>query len=133
MRVRRRLALGSIGCALVLSWTFRLLVIYWNRFFDPFLLLHLSVACFSLLAGGYLLRLALQRRPMSYPQHTLLLVFALGMVMSWFWRVYVILSDLSHDANPRAHLHLAALLILLSVYLAWVGWKGRQESHPPPP
>jgi hypothetical protein len=117
-----------IGFFLVFSWAFRLMVVYLNREIDRFLIPHAAIALFSVLAGGYLIRLAFQRTAALPRQYGLLLVLALVMLAGWVWRVYVVLSDLSRDPNPRAHLHLAGVLILLSGYLAWIGWKGRRDS-----
>lgn len=133
MTLRRRLTLGLIGLSLLFAWVFRLFIIYLNRLTDRFLAPHVAVAVLSCFAGIYLLRLALQRGGLVGVQPTLLLIIGVAMMLHWFWRISVILLDLPQDPNPRVHLHLAGLLILLSGYLAWLGWKGRLESGPPVP
>lgn len=132
MRVRRRIALGLIGLLLLLSWSFRLMVIYSKRVIDPFLFPHLAVALVFVAGGVFLFWLALQKGEMRPTQNILLIFFAFFMMASGAWRAYAVLSDPSHDPNPRAHLRLAEVFVLFSLYLAWIVWKGRRRAESSP-
>lgn len=126
MTLTRRLFFALIGLLLLFSWSFRLRVIFFHRFSDPYLVGHLLVAFFSLSAGGYLLGLSLRRTGLGRRQAPLLILFAFGMGMHWIWRIFRIWADPASDPNPRAHLYLAGLLLLVSGYLARIGWRTRR-------
>lgn len=126
-RTVRALLVGG-GGALLLSWVFRLYILSLHGWTDPYLIPHLFVALSSLLVGFFLIWLGVRGKRTTRKEFSSLIASGVFLLITWLFRFGSILIDPSKDPNPRAHLRLSALFLLLGVFVIRIGVKGRRHG-----
>ena len=127
MSKKVRALLITAGTVIFFSWGFRLYVLYIHWDDDPFILPHFLLALLSFGIGAFFLWMAKKGPKAVRRDYTILLCAALFTVVWWGYRWVKVQLHPEGDPNPRAHLHLASLFLVLGGLLIWTGWKGRRR------
>ncbi len=110
----------AVGIVVVLSWGFRFWVLWELRNVDPMIVGHTLFALINFGLGLFLLFAG--TRPSILPRDArLITATGLFFLIYWLYRGATILINPSGDPNPRAHLHLSGLFIVVGALLCGVG------------
>lgn len=117
---------------LLLTWGFRVYILFLTAPGDPSLLSHSLVALASLGSAALLLSLGIQafRRGARERDPIWLAVIGLWITGVGLHRLFDLLRSPGEDPNPRAHLHLALLFLLMGVILMGMAWAGKRRGRP---
>jgi len=115
------IVIGLLQCT---AWGFRVWILLLLGEGDPWLITHSVVTLVSLGAAGLLLRIGIRARR-HHPSRS----DPLWIAVSGLWiagvgihRLIAVLTQPMTDPNPRAHLHLSVLFMVLGAVLLGVAW-----------
>ncbi|MBN4054445.1 hypothetical protein JYT87_01915 [Nitrospira defluvii] len=126
-KVRALLILS--GLIIFFSWGFRLYVLYTRWGTDRFSFFDLMIVLLSFSIGVFLLWMAKQGPKCKAQDYAILSAASTFNILWWGNRWIRVTLHPENDPNPRAHLHLASLYIVMGALLLLVGWKGRKKSQ----
>ena len=115
------------GLIIFFSWGFRLYVVSIRWGTDRFSFFDLFIVILYFVFGIFLLWMAKRGAKCSIRDYTVLLYAAVFTILWWIHRWTLVMLHPEKDPNPRAHLHLASLFIVIGALLLLVGWKGRKR------
>lgn len=115
------------GLIIFFSWGFRLYVLYSRWGTDRFLFSDLFIVLTSFGIGIFLLWMARQGSKAVRRDYAVLLYASLFTIIWWGYRWIKVTLHPENDPNPRAHLHLASLYLVMGGLLLLTAWKGRKR------
>lgn len=116
------------GLIVFFSWGFRLYVLFSRWGTDRFSFFDLLIVLLSFSIGIFLLWMAKQRDKTTPRDYALVMAAALFNIFWWGNRWIQVTLHPENDPNPRAHLHLSSLYLVMGVLLLMAGWKGRKRT-----
>jgi len=125
-KVRTLLILS--GLIIFFSWGFRLYVLYTRWGSDRFSYVDLFIVTLSFSIGVFVLYMAKQGPKCSLRDYSILIAASIFNILWWAMRWIRVTLHPENDPNPRAHLHLATLYMVMGGLLLVVGWKGRKKN-----
>lgn len=128
-KIRTLLTLS--GLIIFFSWGFRLYVLYSRWGTDRFSFFDLFIVLLSFGIGVFLLWMARQGEKAPPRAYTALIATSLFNMFWWGNRWIKVTLHPENDPNPRAHLHLASLYLVMGALLLLVGWMGRKKQVKP--
>jgi hypothetical protein len=123
-----RVLLTISGLIIFFSWGFRFYVLYSRWGSDRFSFLDLFIVLLSFSIGAFLLWLARQGEKAPPRAYTILIASSVFTIFWWGIRWIKVTLHPENDPNPRAHLHLASLYLVIGILLLLAGWKGRKKQ-----
>ncbi|MFQ5580105.1 MAG: hypothetical protein ACE5FZ_05785 [Nitrospiria bacterium] len=124
-KVRTLLFLSSL--VIFFTWGFRLFVLYNRWQLDPLRIPHLLITLAYFGLGGFLLRLGIQGARTKRRDYSILIYASVFTVVYWSYRWGKVVLYPENDPNPRSHLHLASLYLVMGGLLLVAGWCGRKR------
>ncbi len=109
------------------TYGFRFYVLYSRWEVDPLRVLHLLIALFYYSLGIFVLRMGIQGSRTGRRDYSILMYASLFTVIYWAFRWGKVVFYPENDPNPRAHLHLASLYLVMGGLLLITGWCGRKR------
>jgi len=125
-KVRTLLFLSSF--IIFFTYGFRFFVLYNRWGVDPLRVLHLLIGLAYYSLGGLLLRMGIQGGRTELRDYSILTAASLITVIYWGFRWSKVVFYPGEDPNPRAHLHLASLYLVMGGLLLAAGWSGRKNQ-----
>ncbi|HUJ80210.1 MAG TPA: hypothetical protein VLY45_07850 [Nitrospiria bacterium] len=119
--------IGVLQCA---AWGFRVWVLYLLSEGDSWLIVHTVVTLISLGVAVLILRigiLSIRRRP-SRHDPAWIATSGLWIAGVGIHRLIAVLTHPSTDPNPRGHLHLSVLFLVLGALLLGIAWIWRRHD-----
>ncbi len=117
------------GLIIFLSWAFRLYVLFTRWGTDRFSAFDTFIVLLSFSMGLFILWMAKQGEKLIRRDYTLLIAIAVFNLFWWGNRWIKVTLHPENDPNPRAHLHLASLYLVMSGLLLLTGWLGRKKLN----
>jgi len=114
----------AIGLLLCIAWGFRVWILLLLNAGDPWLVTHSLVAAVSLGAAVLLLRIGLRTIHRLPTRHDPLWITLIGLWIAGVGvhRLVAVTTQPMTDPNPRAHLHLSVLFMVIGAVLLGVAW-----------
>lgn len=128
MSKKVRWLLSISGLIIFLSWSFRLYVLFTRWGTDRFSFVDLFIVLTSFSIGVFLLWMAKQGAKASARDYMILIATSLFNLAWWGNRWIQVTLHPEKDPNPRAHLHLASLYLVMGFLLLLAGWTGRKRT-----
>ncbi len=116
------------GTIIFLSWGFRLYVLFSRWGTDRFSFVDLFIVLTSFGIGIFLLWMAKRRDKVLRRDYTVLMATSIFTILWWGNRWQKVWFHPENDPNPRAHLHLASLYLVMGFLLLLAGWQGRKKA-----
>jgi hypothetical protein len=115
------IVIGLLQCA---AWGFRVWILFLLSEGDPWLIVHTVVTLVSLGAAVLLLRIGIRARRQQPSLSDPAWIAASGLWIAGvgIHRFVAVLTHPMTDPNPRAHLHLSVLFMVLGAVLLGVAW-----------
>lgn len=132
MSKKVRWLLSISGLIIFLSWAFRLYVLFTRWGTDRFSFVDLFIVLTSFSIGVFLLWMARQGNKVIARHYTILMATAIFNILWWGNRWQRVWFHPENDPNPRAHLHLASLYLVMGFLLllaGWTGWKKLEKDE----
>ncbi len=121
-----------VSCFVIFfTYGFRFFVLYNRWGVDPLRVLHLLIALFYYGLGIFVLRMGIQGSRTERRDYSILMYASLFTVIYWSFRWGKVVFSPENDPNPRAHLHLASLYLVMGGLLLAAGWSGRKRLQDP--
>jgi len=127
MSKKVRCLLSISGLIIFLSWAFRLYVLFTRWGTDRFSFKDLFIVLLSFSIGVFLLWMAKQGGKVSRRDYSILIGVSLFNILWWGSRWQKVWFHPENDPNPRAHLHLASLYLVMGGLLLLTGFMGRKK------
>ncbi len=115
------------GLIIFFSWGFRLYVLYTRWGSDRFSFVDLFIVTLSFSMGVFLLWMSKQREKATARDYSLVMATAVFNIFWWGNRWIKVTLHPENDPNPRAHLHLSSLYLVIGGLLLLAGWHGRKK------
>lgn len=128
MSKKIRILLTVSGLIIFFSWGFRLFVLYNRWGTDPSSFFNLFIVLLSFGIGVFLLWMARRGEKAPPTAYTALILTSIFNIFWWGNRWMKVTLHPENDPNPRAHLHLATLYLVMGGLLLWAGWTGRKKQ-----
>jgi hypothetical protein len=122
-----------IGLLQGAAWGFRVWVLFLLREGDRWFITHSLVTLVSLGTAFLLLRIGIRTRRQQHSRNDPLWIAASGLWTAGvgIHRLLSVLTQPAMDPNPRAHLHLSVLFMVLGAILLGIAWYWkRSDLHP---
>jgi len=121
------IVIGSLQFA---AWGFRVWILFLLSEGDRWLITHSVVTLVSLGTAVLLLRIGIRARRQQHSSKDPLWIAASGLWISGvgFHRLISVLTHPATDPNPRAHLHLSVLFIVIGAILLGITWYWKRNE-----
>ncbi|NOY83923.1 hypothetical protein MNBD_NITROSPIRAE01-1299 [hydrothermal vent metagenome] len=127
MTKKVRALLITSGLIIFLSWAFRFYVLFTRWGTDRFSMFNAFIALIFFSIGLFLLWMVKQDKKLIRRDYTILIVSAIFTLFWWGNRWQKVWFHPENDPNPRPHLHLASLYLVMGALLLLTGWMGRKK------
>lgn len=119
-----------IGLLQCIAWGFRIWILFLLRAGDRWLITHSVVTLVSLGTAVLLLRIGIRARRQQHSRNDPLWIAASGLWIAGvgIHRLISVLTQPALDPNPRAHLHLSVLFMVLGSILLSIAWYWKRED-----
>lgn len=127
MSKKVRALLITSGLIIFLSWAFRLYVLFTRWGTDRFSVFNTFIVLIFFSMGLFVLWMAKQKEKVIRRDYTVLIATSIFTIFWWGNRWQKVWFHPENDPNPRAHLHLASLYLVMGALLLLTGWLGRKK------
>lgn len=119
-----------IGSLQLAAWGFRVWILFLLSEGDRWLVTHSVVTLVSLGAAVLLLQIGIRARRGQHSRKDPLWIAASGLWISGvgIHRLVSVLTNPATDPNPRAHLHLSVLFMVLGAILLGIAWYWKRND-----
>jgi len=129
MSKKLKALLTASGLIIFLSWAFRLYVLSTRWGTDRFSVLDTFIVLVFFSMGLFLLWMVKQGDKLTRQHYTILMASSVFTLLWWGNRWQRVFFHPENDPNPRAHLHLASLYLVMGALLLAAALKGRKKAR----
>ncbi len=117
------------GLIIFLSYAFRFYVLFTRWGTDQFSVLNALIALAFFSIGLFLFWMVKQKEKLISRDYSILIASSIFTILWWGNRWQKVWFHPENDPNPRAHLHLASLYLVMGGLLLLTGWMGRKKHQ----